>query len=296
MRISVKRWIARCLVVGAVAFCAGAGGLWLVASQLVAPVPRVIGPPPADSGAVEVAFPSGSGSEIRGWLAESEDAGGAILLLHGIRADRRDMSGRAAFLRDMGFHTLAIDFQAHGESAGGRITLGHLEAMDATAAVAYLRERYEGLPVAVIGTSLGGAAALMADYAEPPEAMVVEAVFADVPTGIRNRLEIRFGRPGRVLSPLLVAMVRPLVGIAPGRLDMVEAAAGVTVPVLVIHGKEDRHARPAEAERIHGALGGPTEIWSIPGAAHVDLHHFAGNEYEKRVGEFIRRHAGGTDD
>ncbi|CAN5495683.1 alpha/beta hydrolase [soil metagenome] len=287
MNSIAKRWIRRVVAVGTLCFLAGIAFTLYVGHLLVAPAPRVIGPPPASSGGETVKFPGGSGSQIVGWLTESENASGAILLLHAIRADRRSMTARAEFLHNQGYHTLCIDFQAHGESAGERITLGYLEAMDAAAGVAYLRSRYDSLPVAVIGTSLGGAAALMAEYEHPPEAMVVEAVFADAKTGVGNRLDMRFGRHGHLLSPLLTWQIRLLLGIDADRLNTVRAAEKVVQPVFILYGSEDRHARPVESEAIHAALSGPKKIWKIPGAAHVDLHRFAGAEYEKQVGEFI---------
>ncbi len=196
------------------------------------------------------------------------------------------MADRARFLRDQGYHTLCIDLQAHGESAGEHITLGHLESMDAAAGVAYLRGRYS-LPVAVIGTSLGAAAALMADYDRPPEAMVVEAVFADAETAVGNRLEMRFGRYGRLLSPMLTWQIRLFLGIDEDRLNTVRAAEKVDQPIFVLYGSEDRHARPVEAKAIYAGVRGPKKIWEVLGAAHVDLYRFAGEDYEKRVGEFI---------
>jgi len=275
------------LALGGVCFLAGIGFPIYVGHQLVAPAPHTIGPPPEFLGGETVKFPSRSGSTIVGWLTEGRSGDGCILLLHAIRADRRSMADRARFLRDEGYHTLCIDFQAHGESPGEHITLGHLESMDAAAGVAFLREHYPGLPVAVIGTSLGGASALMADYADPPEALVVEAVFADAETAVGNRLDMRYGRLGHLLSPLLTLQIRPLLGVDAGRLNTVHAAKKVVEPVFVLYGSRDRHARPVESKAIYAAISGPKKIWEIPGAAHVDLHRFAGAEYEKRVGEFI---------
>ena len=290
MKSSARKWFKRLLVLGSVCVLAGIGFSIYVGHQLVAPVPRIIGPPPESIGGVTVRFPSRSGSTVVGWLTEGQSADGCILLLHAIRADRRSMADRARFLRGEGYHTLCIDFQAHGESPGEHITMGHLESMDAAAGVAFLRERYPGLPVAVVGTSLGGASALMADYAEPPEALVVEAVFSDAETAIGNRLEMRFGRLGLLLTPLLSWQIRPLLGIDPETLSTVPAAAKVEEPVFVLYGTEDQHARPSEALAIYAALKGPKEIWAVAGAAHVDLHRFAGEEYQERVGRFIARH------
>jgi pimeloyl-ACP methyl ester carboxylesterase len=263
------------------------GTSYYIGQQLMAPVPRIIGEPPDFLGGQTVEFQSKLGSAIVGWLSHSERAKGCVLLLHAIRSDRRGMADRASFLLDAGYHTLCIDFQAHGESPGEHITMGYLEAMDAAAGVEFLRSRFSGLPVAVLGTSLGGASALMADYIEPPEALIVESVFSDVEAGIGNRLEIRLGRVGRLLTPLLIWQIRPTLGIDAATLSPVHAAAEVRQPVLVIYGSKDRHARPSEAKAIYAALQGRKEIWEIAGAAHVDLCRFAGAEYEKRVIQFI---------
>jgi esterase/lipase len=289
MNLIAKRWIRRFVAFGILYFLAGIIFSLYMGHQLVAPVPRAIGPPPASLGGETVKFRSGSGSEIVGWLTESVGAKGSVLLLHAIRADRRSMQDRAKFLHALGYNTLCMDFQAHGESTGEHITLGYLEAMDAAAGVAYLRRRYESVPVAVIGTSLGGASALMATYEQPPEAMVVEAVFGDAEVAVGNRLDMRFGKFGRLLSPLLTWQIQPLLGIDLDRLNTVTAAAKVRNPVFVLYGSKDQHARPAESKLIYKAIKEPKEIWGISGAAHIDLHRFAGAEYEKRVGEFIAK-------
>jgi len=279
----------------AAAFAAAclAGGLvfvFFVGQKLVAPVPRTLGPPPADLHAQSVHFSSESGSTIAGWLTERPDARGSVLLLHAVRADRRSMTDRARFLNAAGYNTLCIDFQAHGESPGRHITMGALEALDAAAGLAWLRNRFPDLPTAVIGTSLGAASALMAKYDDPPDAIVAEAVFGDVNTAIDNRLEMRFGPPGRLLTPLLSCQFRIFLGIDANDLSPLRAAADVREPVFVIHGAEDRRATPAEARAVFAALPGPKEIWEIPGAAHVDLHHYAKEDYEKKVGAFLARY------
>jgi uncharacterized protein len=290
MKSKTRVWIKRFLVVASVGFIGCITSSVYVGYQLLAPVPRTIGAAPESLGGKTVEFPSRSGGTIVGWLTESHGSEGCVLLLHAIRADRRSMVDRARFLRDEGYDTLCIDFQAHGESLGGRITMGHLESMDAAAGVAFLRERFPNLPVAVIGTSLGGAAALMADYEDPPEALVVEAVFSDAETAIGNRFEMRLGRYGKFFTPLLTWQIQPILGIAPSTLSPVRASASVAEPVLVIQGENDRHAKPSEAAAIYTALKGQKELWVIPGAAHVDLHRFAANAYEERVVRFLKTH------
>ena len=79
---------------------------------------RSVAPPPAALGASEVTFPSESGSTIHAWYSRGVPGRGAVLLFHGVGADRSAMLGRALFLHALGYSSLTIDFQAHGESAG----------------------------------------------------------------------------------------------------------------------------------------------------------------------------------
>ena len=83
------------------------------------------------------------------------------MLLHGVRGNRLAMLRRARLLHAEGFSVLLFDFQAHGESAGRRITFGRLEGLDAAAAVAFLLQRLPNERIGAIGSSLGGASALL---------------------------------------------------------------------------------------------------------------------------------------
>jgi hypothetical protein len=64
-----------------------------------------------------VAIPSSSGARLAGWFLPGAGRG-AVLLLHGAKSNRLVLVERMRFLRGAGYSTLAIDFQAHGESTG----------------------------------------------------------------------------------------------------------------------------------------------------------------------------------
>ncbi|HSJ01636.1 MAG TPA: alpha/beta fold hydrolase [Verrucomicrobium sp.] len=284
-----RHWLRKMLVLSALGVLAALAFVFYTGWELAAPTPRIIGPPPQGFAAEAVHLPSGTGSTLAGWLGRStsEPVKGAVLLMHGIRSDRQSMVGRAKILVAHGYHTLCIDLQAHGESPGEHITMGHLESQNAAAALTYLRSQSPGLPVVVIGSSLGGVAALEAPYDAPPDAMIIEAVFSDVTTAVENRLEMRLGAPARVLSPLLTLQSKWLLGIDLAKISPVNAAARVRCPVLVIHGSLDRHAAISEGRAIFEHLAGPKEFWEVSGAAHVDLYKYAPAEYEERVIKFI---------
>ena len=263
---------------------------------MAAPARAVVGPPPGGIGAVAVSVPSATGLTLAGWYAAGRPGRGAVLLLHGIRADRRALASRMALLARAGLAVLAVDFRAHGESPGRAITFGHLEARDAEGALAWLRASAPGERIGAIGVSLGGAALLLASRSVPVDAMVLESVFPDIRGAVVNRLALALGpRLGRAVAPAFLAIGTGLTGLRPADLRPIEALAGYAGPVLVASGALDRATTPAETRALHAAAAGTKDLWLVEGAGHVDLAAAAGSDYERRVLAFLGRHLRGTD-
>ena len=219
------------------------------------------------------------------------DAGrGAVLLLHGVRSDRRSMLSRAIFLHEIGFSVLLIDLQAHGESAGERITLGYLESRDVVAAREFLRRNLPAERVAVIGVSLGAAAVVLGAAQAEFDAAILESMYPSISEAVADRLRMRFGEVGTWLAPLLTLQLKPRLGIDPDELRPIDRIHSLNAPLLLIHGTQDQHTLIDEARAVFGMAGNPKDLWEVEGAAHVDLHSYAGKEYERRVEEFLARY------
>jgi uncharacterized protein len=258
---------------------------YLVGTLASAPAQVAVGAPPADLPAEAVTLISASGSRLSGWFIPGRDHAGAVLLMHGIRANRLEMLGRARFLHRQGMAVLLFDFQAHGDSPGGNITFGYLEALDARAAFDLLRRRTPAERIGVIGLSLGGAAAILADL--QPDAMVLEAVYASFGKAVENRLAIWLGPLGRYFAPLLTWQVGPRLGFDPKVLQPAERIARLHAPVLLIAGDADQHATLGEMELLYERAHEPKELWVIADARHVDFHRFVPEAYERKIVEFL---------
>jgi uncharacterized protein len=277
---------ARFALAAIAALALGGALLAAIGSALVAPAPAAI---PDSALAVShqaVSFPSQSGSTIHGWYVPGSPAGGTVVLMHGIRANRLSMANRVGFLHSAGYAVLLFDFQGHGESTGRYITLGHLEALDAMAAVAYARQQQPGF-VAAVGTSLGGAAALLGPSPLPVDALLLEAVYTTIDKAVQNRLHMRLGVIGEWLAPLLLLQLKPRLGINVTDLSPLERIKQASAPLLIIGGAEDRHTTVADTQLLFDAAPQPKSLWIIPGAAHVDFAAYAGEEYETRLLSFF---------
>ena len=262
---------------------------WFTGTSLMEPSRHAVNPPPKDLPCTPVSFKSSSGAEIKGWYVPVADAHKAVLLLHGSGGDRTSMLDYARFLRAAGYATLLIDFRAHGESTGDTRTFGWYESKDAISAVAWMKQRLPGAKVAVIGTSLGGASALLAKDALHADAIIAQSVYGNLREAIWNRVDMRCGTwAANAFSCLLTFQVPLRLGLDIDEVSPAKAAAFTSCPVFVIHGTEDRHAHLVEGRAIFDACPSPQkQWWAVPGAGHVDLCTYAGDEYRNRVLAFL---------
>lgn len=270
----------------------GASGLafsYWVGGRLVAPRPTVIGPPPADLRAEPVVI-SGKPKPVHGWWIPGDADKGSVLLLHGIRANRTAMIGRARLLAKHGYSVLLIDLQAHGESSGETITLGLRESAGVQSAREWIRSRRLGKPIAAIGVSLGGASILLGPSPSGFDAIVLEAVYPDAQRALRNRMAMRFGSAAPLLSRLLEVQIKPRLGISIDKLRPIDHIAAIGAPVMVIAGGRDQHTTPIESAALFARAKDPKEYWLLASAAHQDFQRLDPAGYEARVIDFLQRH------
>ncbi|PYI86443.1 MAG: hypothetical protein DMF09_01660 [Verrucomicrobia bacterium] len=271
-------------LVGIAIMCAISVG-WLLAH----PVQTRIGNPPTDLAAQPVTFASDLGANVHGWWCPIQNRRGAVLLLPGIRANRLSMIDRARFLHRAGYSVLLIDFQATGETKGDHITFGWKESRDVLAAINFVRHIDPTARVAIIGSSLGGVAALLATPPLRVDGLVLEEVYPTIEIATRNRMENYLGRVGRILTPVLLNQLQWRLGVSASQLRPVDHIANVECPVLIMSGEKDRNSRPSDTQMLFERARSPKQLWFVPNAGHVDLHRAARVDYESRVLAFLEQ-------
>ena len=275
------------LVIVALVFVA-----WFVASQQLAARVHSVGPVPADLDGYEVRFEGETGNRISGWLFPgSLDTG--IVLMHGRGGDRRSMTDRARFLVAAGYTVLTFDFQANGESPGEHTTFGYRESLDAHAAVEFLRGEIGLRRIGALGSSLGGAAALLGPRGPlEVDALILEAVYPTIEDATANRIRTHLGPYSGWLHRVLTWQIEHRLGIEPEDLRPIGRIGMFQAPVLVIVGGDDRRTTLAQSLRLAEAANEPKDLWVITSARHENFHAHSPDEYERRVLAFFSRHLG----
>jgi alpha-beta hydrolase superfamily lysophospholipase len=123
--------------------------------------------PPRDDGEALV-MPDGARLPLRSWLPEGP-AQGAILALHGFNDYSRAWRLSAPLFTASGWAVHAYDQRGFGAGPHPGIWAGHdALAADATAAARLIRARHPGLPLVLLGESMGAAVLIVAATAPHP--------------------------------------------------------------------------------------------------------------------------------
>jgi alpha-beta hydrolase superfamily lysophospholipase len=273
-----------------------AASFWAIGDALSRAEHTQVGAPPDDlhEETVSIDLPAGdsfAGGQIKAWIVPAAASKGIVLLLHGIRADRRQLVDRSRFLRELGYSSLLIDLPAHGESSGDRITFGVRESKGVAAALSYLCARFPQSPLGVIGVSLGAASFVLANPSCHPRAVVLESMFPTIEEATNDRMRNYAGSfLGSLVTPVLLVQMPFMVGVSPSQLRPIDEIRKIGCPVLIASGSIDRNTTLAETQRIFQTANEPKELWIVDGAAHVDLHAFAKAAYEEKIGGFFAKY------
>ena len=143
--------------------------------------------------------------------------------------------------------------------------------------------------IGVIGVSLGGASAIMSNISSRANALVLEAVFPTFKDAVQNRMSIKLGKLGQLLSPLVLWQIEPRFGFSPDELAPIRMLSKLRTPILIIAGTEDKHTTMSESKRMYDAVPGNKEFWAVEGAHHEDFMKYSPSQYKAKVQGFFER-------
>jgi dipeptidyl aminopeptidase/acylaminoacyl peptidase len=240
----------------------------------------------------DVAITAADGVALKGWYVHPRDYNGnAVILLHGITDNREGVVGYGNLLLEHGYSVLLPDARRHGQSGGELATYGVKESDDIHRWVSWMYAHDPPQCVYGFGESYGAALMLQSLAAENRFcAVAVESPFSTAremsfervsgPLHLGPWFGRTLGRPA-IWSAVVYARLR--YGINLLQPNPLEAVAHSTVPVLLIHGEDDRNIAPLHSELIAAAAPYHSELWLVPHASHTMAWAAAHREFEDRL-------------
>ena len=214
---------------------------------------------------------SADGLRLTGRYYPAKPGAPLVIACHGYRGTpSRDFSAGAELYRSMGCALLLIEERGQCGSAGHTITFGAMEKYDVLLWTRWAAERFGDIPILLGGISMGAATVLMTSALDLPEN--VRGIVADCPYTSAKDIICAVGRDSLIPMAWLYPFVRISAKLF-GRADLAQADAlsavkDAKVPILLIHGEDDRFV-PCDMSRVIAAANPEKiEFHTFPGAGH----------------------------
>lgn len=271
--VPTLRTVLGLIMIAAVFYLTVCGGLYVWQRRIIflndsaRPDPVLAGVPDVGVRTLRTA----DGLDITAWYqppaAEDQPV---VLFFHGNSGNIGHRGGRIAHNTSHGWGTMMPEYRGFGGNPGSPSE----EGLTRDAEAAYAALRAEGIgPERIIiwGESLGTAVATRLAAAHPASALILEAPFTSMADIARSRYPF-------VPVDLLLR----------DRFDTLRRIAGVTIPLLVIHGEQDKLI-PIDMGRgvFEAATTKHRSFWAAEAAGHNNLVEHGAHEAAHR---FLARH------
>ena len=233
------------------------------------------------------------GTKLFGRYYHVRDGAPLQLQFHGYHgAALRDFCGGLVLALKCGHNALLVDQRAHGKSGGRCLSFGINERHDCLSWIEYARTRLgEQTKIILSGLSMGASTVLMASSLPLPENVV--GIIADCgyssPEEIIREVLSHSHYPKKAAYALVRLGGRIWGGFDIESCTATDALTEAKVPVLFIHGDDDRFVPYEMSVKNHAACQSEKYFLSVAGAGHGLSYTIAPKEYKEAVIGFIER-------
>ena len=239
----------------------------------------VVDATPADYGLAyeDVRFGGLDGTLLHGWYIPGPGEM-VFVWFHGNAGNIRTRLEHVRVMHDrVGGSHLLFDYQGYGLSHGSPSIPGILA--DGRAAVRLIQERgwAQGKRVVFFGESLGCAVVISLAVASgavaPGEGLAPDRIILEAPFYSLHAM-------GRIVLP-------PLAFIVKDNLNSARLITQLTVPVLIMHGKQDETVPFQQGRELYNAAPQPKRFYAVSGGGHAGLFEVGGQKYFQTIQDFV---------
>ena len=217
------------------------------------------------------------GLNLAGRYYHVKDGAPVHIQFHGYKGwAYRDFCGGNKLAREGGCNTLVVDQRAHGMSEGNTISMGINERFDCLSWINYICERFgRDVKIVISGVSMGATTVLMAAGLGLTENVI--GIIADCPYSSPKEIIMKVCSDMKLPERLMYPFVR-LGAKLYGHFDLeaadaAEAVCHAKVPILLIHGEDDRFVPCSMSQKIFERFkeanpDGNMLLETFPGAGH----------------------------
>lgn len=226
-----------------------------------------------------------------------------IIIVHGIRSNYHEVLDVAFEYLENGYNIVVYNQRQTGNTGGNDYTFGLYERFDLDEVVKYTKGIYTNGVLGVHGFSMGAAtSALHMELNEEEKRVnfyILDAPFHTMQSAInlgvaKNKIPIL---PIKYAAWAGDIYIKRKDKFSFRDIEPYKAAKNVTIPVMLIHGTDDRTTDPKGSKIIYDTIPhDKKELWLIEGLGHCKANTIIKDEYFKRIFEFISEKVENTDE
>ncbi len=211
------------------------------------------------------------------------------ILIHGYGRDGTFAYDYAEEYLKRGWNVLIPDLRAAGDSQGEFITMGAFESRDVYDWAAKVVEENPDAQIVLHGVSMGAATALMTSALEPKNlvAVVEDCGYTSAYAMFTAQLEKIFGLPEYPAMPCADIVCKLKTGVKISDAAPLAVVEKIKVPVLFIHGDEDKLVPFEMLGKLYDTCAAPKEKFVVAGAGHADAKRTNPVAYFDKVFAFL---------
>ena len=208
------------------------------------------------------------------YLAAEEPSDRLVIIHHGFTSKAKDNSTHAKFFHDLGFEVMLLDLRAHGESEGKYVGFGILDRFDTLKWVEYARKRFgKDIRIVLHGTSMGAATVLMTlglpEIRSSVSAVIADCAYTSPAEIFAHVIKKNYHLPSFPIIQIDNLMSKAAAGYSMDEYSTKEALRqNKEVPVLFIHGAEDKFVPTAMSRENYMACISRKELLIVDNAGH----------------------------
>lgn len=220
------------------------------------------------------------------YTAGDKPCGKIAFLVHGFRTSHTRNAGIYYDLfTSRGFDIFCCDNVAHGRSGGRYMGYDFYESRDCLRWIDGLKHCFgDDIQIILHGQSMGGATVCkMADQVPSNVKFIVDDC------GFTSAVDTLSRKTGPMFRPVRL-LNRIVAGYDYGDTDVRENVKNALVPMLFVHGTEDKTVPFAMGQELYELCGSEKDFLFVEGAKHVESIFFAPEEYAKKIDGFIEKY------